>query len=203
MAYRETERGKARKAKTRQQILQATAELVDESGFGLVQMAQIADRAGIAAGTLYRYFASKEALFADYFRLATEQEVRQVAAALQQPGLSSERVETGLRVFARRALLKPRTAWALIAEPVDPAVDEQRLLYRQRYARLFEQVISFGMESGELPPQDARLTSTAMVGALAEALVGPLAEPLTDHDATIDHIIAFCLAGLTRKEYPR
>lgn len=200
MAYRETERGKARKAKTRQQILQATADLIDVTGFGPVQMAQIAERAGIAAGTLYRYFASKEALFAEYFRRATELEVRQVAAALQEPGLSSERVEAGLRVFARRAMLKPRTAWALIAEPVDSAVDQQRLLYRQRYAGLFEQVISYGIENGELPQQDARLTSTAMVGALAEALVGPLAEPLTDHDVTINHIIAFCLAGLTRRE---
>ena len=40
-----------------------------------------------------------------------------------------------LATFARRALRNPRLAWALIAEPVDPLVDAERLAYRERYAR--------------------------------------------------------------------
>ena len=47
-------------------------------------------------------------------------------------------IAAALRTFAERALRAPTMAWALIAEPVDPTVDQARLDYRQRYARLFE-----------------------------------------------------------------
>ena len=43
---------------------------------------------------------------------------------------AAERLEHVLATFARRALRNPRLAWALIAEPVDPLVDAERLAYR-------------------------------------------------------------------------
>lgn len=43
-------------------ILRAALELFDERGFSATPMPRIAERAGVAAGTIYRYFESKEAL---------------------------------------------------------------------------------------------------------------------------------------------
>ena len=57
--------------------------------------------------------------------------------------------------FAERALRRPRLAWALIAEPVDPLVDAERLAYRARYAALIAEALSQGIAAGELPEQDA------------------------------------------------
>ncbi|GAA0493737.1 TetR family transcriptional regulator [Streptomyces sp. NPDC046215] len=50
-----TERQEAR----RRRILQATAELAVRGGFDAVQMREVAESAGVALGTLYRYFPSK------------------------------------------------------------------------------------------------------------------------------------------------
>ncbi|WP_407564550.1 TetR family transcriptional regulator [Streptomyces sp. 184] len=50
-----TERQEAR----RRRILKATAELAGRGGFDAVQMREVAERAGVALGTLYRYFPSK------------------------------------------------------------------------------------------------------------------------------------------------
>ena len=46
-----------------------------------------------------------------------------------------------LATFAQRALRRPRLAWALIAEPVDPLVDAERLAYRARYSELTAQAL--------------------------------------------------------------
>lgn len=43
-------------------IIQATLELVSENGFHGCPMAMVAERAGVAAGTIYRYFENKEVL---------------------------------------------------------------------------------------------------------------------------------------------
>ena len=61
-----------------------------------------------------------------------------------------------LATFARRALRNPRLAWALIAEPVDPRVDAERLAYRARYAELIAAGLAAGIEAGELPEQNVK-----------------------------------------------
>src|SRR3954453_13129041 len=43
----------------RRRILKAAAELATEGGFYAVQMREVAERADVALGTLYRYFPSK------------------------------------------------------------------------------------------------------------------------------------------------
>ena len=94
-----------------------------------------------------------------------------------------------LATFARRALRNPRLAWALIAEPVDPLVDAERLAYRSRYAALIAEGLRDGIAAGELPAQDAELTAAALVGGCGEALVGPLS-PVGARRADPEAVIA-------------
>lgn len=48
----------------REAILSATMDLLDEREHGQIHMRDIAERSGVALATLYRYFASKELLYA-------------------------------------------------------------------------------------------------------------------------------------------
>lgn len=145
MAYRETEKMRQRKAEARKKIIECTWECVSEGGFRSARITRIAGLAGVATGTIYRHFESREDLFAEIFRLATQREVDKVAEALAVGGSAVERLDNALRQFARRALKGPMKAWALIAEPVDPKVEEERLVYRKAYANLFEQAIRSGI----------------------------------------------------------
>jgi AcrR family transcriptional regulator len=161
---------------TRERLLQAAQELIEEGGYGAAPVVAIAERAGVAAGTLYRHWPSKGELFAELFRAVCDREVaamEAVAAATLQRS-SVERIEAVLTTFADRALRKPRLAWALIAEPVDPLVDVERLAYRKEYARRLVDGLREGIAAGEIPAQDVDLTAAALVGGVGEALVGPL-----------------------------
>jgi AcrR family transcriptional regulator len=162
---------------TRERLLRAAQELIEDGGYGGASVIAIADRAGVAAGTLYRHFASKEELFVEVFREVCDREIQAMRLAAERLAPSAshvDRVETVLATFAERALRRPRLAWALIAEPVDPLVDAERLAYRERYARLIAERLHTAIEAGELPEQDAQLTAAALVGGCGEALVGPL-----------------------------
>ncbi|KAA1175585.1 TetR/AcrR family transcriptional regulator [Marinobacter salinexigens] len=202
MAYRETEKMRKRKAEARQRIIDCTYECVTEGGFRSARITRIAGLAEVATGTIYRHFESREDLFAEVFRLATEKEITKVTEALNTPGNAAERLEAALRQFSERALRGPVMAWSLLAEPVDPKVEEERLAYRKAYADLFEKTIRHGIEEGCIPEQNARQSSTCLVGAIAESLVGPLSPTHTNqttnkNDPLVDAIIRFCMQGLT------
>ena len=53
------ERGSAAQRDRRRRILDATLALASKGGYDAVQMRTVAEKAGVALGTLYRYFPSK------------------------------------------------------------------------------------------------------------------------------------------------
>src|SRR3954453_12735213 len=120
MPYRETERARARAADARECILRAAHDQLAEGGYASAAVQAVARRAGVATGTVYRHFPSKADLLSEVFRRAAQREVDAVAAA--------ESIAAAVEVFVRRALAAPQRAYALLAEPVDPAVERQRLI---------------------------------------------------------------------------
>lgn len=201
MAYRPTEKTQARKAEIRQRLLDAALGLVSTGGFGALTMLAVAAAAGIATGAVYKHFESKAQLCCEVFRIATEKEVAVVRETALGPGSASERLAQAVHAFAVRALRNPRLAFALIAEPVDALVDAQRLRYRQAYADVFAQLVEQGIRSGEFAPQPASVSAAALVGVIAESLIGPLSWPTANRSDSETHALiaaiqAFCLRAL-------
>jgi AcrR family transcriptional regulator len=199
VAYRSTERTEARRAETRERVTIAARELIAEGGYVAAPVAAVADRANVAVGTVYRYFPSKSELFAEVFREASQHEVDAMRNAIESsPGPAANRMATGIEAFAHRALRGRRLAWALLAEPVDPAVEAERLHFRHSYRDLMAEVIAEGIEAGELPTQDVDATAAALIGAIGEAMVGPLSPTAngSDPDALIASLINFCIRAI-------
>jgi AcrR family transcriptional regulator len=192
MAYRRTPRVEARLSASRERILSAALAIVAEHGYAGCSMVAVARRAGLATGSVYRHFPAKADLVAEVFRTAAQREVDVVARAAALELTAAEAVAAVIETFAGRALRAPRMAYALLAEPVDPAVEAQRLVFRRAYAEAFAGIITRGIAAGELPAQDVTISAAALVGALGEALLGPLAAGAAGtpaRDATHDLII--------------
>jgi AcrR family transcriptional regulator len=176
---------------TRERLLSGARQVIEDGGYGAASVAAIAERAGVAAGTLYRHFTSKEELFVEVFRSVCSVEERAMRAADRAGDGASpvQRLEDVLATFAERALRNRRLAWALIAEPVDPLVDAERLAYRERYAAIVAQALGAAIEAGEIPPQDVSFTAAALVGGCGEALAGPLS-PLAGASSSAEEVVA-------------
>src|SRR3954447_576300 len=198
MPYRPTERTERRKAEARERIVEASLDQLAEGGYASANVQAFAERAGIATGTVYRHFPSKSELFSEVFRRASARELAVMADTAAHDELPArERIAGGAEAFARRALAEPTRAYALLAEPVDPAVEAERLIFRRAYRDLFAATIEQGIATGELPPQDAQTVAAALVGALGEALVGPLSPGQNgSHEALIATLVQFCLNAI-------
>ncbi len=192
MAYRPTERTEQRRAEARERIVAAALDQVAEGGYASASIQAVAARAGVATGSVYRHFPSKAELFGEVFRRQAEQElgVLEEIAARDTPAL--ERLAAATEVLARRALASPTLAYAQIAEPVEQEVEAERLVLRRGYRDAFARILRDGIDRGELEPHDTQTYGAAILGALSEALVGPLSEPRgRDQEALIASIVQF------------
>jgi AcrR family transcriptional regulator len=182
---------------TRERLLRAATDVIQEGGWGAASVGAIAERAGVAAGTLYRHFQSKAELFVEVFRAVSDREVDAMRGAESKDAGMAERFDAVVATYAGRALRNRRLAWALVYEPVDPAVDAERLAYRRNYCDGMAMLIRRGIETGAIPSQDASIAAAAVVGVIAETLVGPLS-PVT-HDATDETAIVAAIVGFCRR----
>lgn len=175
-------------------IVQAAADVLAEAGYTGCTIAVVAARAGVAPGTVYKHFAGKVELVAEVFRHIVAHEVDVVRDAAGS-GSAVASTTAVLETFARRALKSPRRAYVLLAEPVDRAIDELRLEFRRAFRDVITEAINRGITSGELPPQNAAIVAAALVGALGEALVGPLATG-AEHPETVPTLVEFTLRAI-------
>jgi AcrR family transcriptional regulator len=175
MPYRRTDNVARRLAARHDAIVAAARQIASEGGMGAVQIAAVAARAGIAAGTVYRYFPGKTDLVAALLTELADSEIGALRqAAGRAPGPLSA-LSAAIMTFAARALRQRRLIFAAIAEPVDAELDSARVAFRRSLAAEFAARIAAAIAESRLPEQDAALAAAALTGLLIEGLVGPLA----------------------------
>lgn len=199
MVYRPTSKTRARKLAQREQLLAAARTLVAEGGFAAASIQAVAREAGVATGTVYRYFPSKAELFVEVFAEASSREVETMARAAEGHDSASEALRAAVQTWASRALEGRTLAYALIAEPVMPEVEAARLRFRRAYVDVLRQTLLRGCEQGEFSLPNVDVAAAAIVGALGEALVGPLSpgDNSLSRDALVSDLTHFCLQAVT------
>jgi AcrR family transcriptional regulator len=200
MAYRRTENVARRLHARHDAIVDAAREAAASGGMSAVQIAPVAARAGVAAGTVYRYFPGKVDLVGALVESVARREIEAVRlAADAAPGPLSA-LAAAIATFGSRSLRQRRLAWAVIAEPVDADTDAVRSEFRDELAAEIEKRIRAAINAGHLEEQDAALAAAATVGALLEGLIGPLAAPDIDEPArmrdAVQALTLFALRGL-------
>jgi AcrR family transcriptional regulator len=111
-------------AERRARVVAAAMELADGGGYDAVVMKTVAERAGVALATLYRWFASKDHLLTEVL-LAWGAELSDTLLARPPVGGdASSRLSDALRRVMETAASRPRLAEAVVAAvlAVEPAV---------------------------------------------------------------------------------
>ncbi|MFC4139931.1 MULTISPECIES: TetR/AcrR family transcriptional regulator [unclassified Microbacterium] len=190
-----------REAGRREDLIEAATAIVRDSGFGAASVKAVTARAGMSAGLLYSYADGVDDVLAEVFRRCAGTEL----AAVDQAVVASKRTDAPGRLlvlietFATRALRGGRLAWALLVEPVGRAIDEERLTYRRGYADILTEIVTQGVREGTFAPQHPAITAAGLVGAIGEALAGPLTPVSADEDdpgAVVAAISELCLRAV-------
>ena len=167
-------------------LIRTTRDLIAEGGWTAAQITVIASRAGVATGSVYRYFDSKVDLCVQVLAQVSQREADVAAAIIDSSGDATTRLHDVVAMFVRRAARQPRLAYALIAEPCEPALDEARLQYRDALARQIARLIDEGTQRGEFVDLPSDVLSTCITGAMMEPLVRPLARASRPQKAEIE-----------------
>src|SRR5437870_1357352 len=131
MVYRRTHQVVKRLAARRSAILAAARDAAAEAGMAAVQIAPVAVRANVAAGTVYRYFPSKADLISELIADVSREELAAIRrAADAAPGPSSA-LAAAVTTVAVHVLSQRKLAWGILAEPVDVDVTASRFASRR------------------------------------------------------------------------
>ncbi len=144
----------------KEQILCAAEKLIAESGFQGFSMQKLANEAGVAAGTIYRYFSDKDHLL-DEVRLNV---AKRIATAVQA-GVSDD------MPLKKRYRTMWLNIWRLAGSSIDtlsnrvqyeslPSArsDETREIERKMFAQV-DRLLDQGKEQGILKPLDNQILS--------------------------------------------
>jgi AcrR family transcriptional regulator len=165
-----------RRRATRTKLYEAAVTLIAEKGFSSTTVDEIADRAGVAKGTVYYNFASKTELFEELLRHG----VGLLTASLQRA--ADETAERGgSRVDALDAMIRagllfidryPAFTQLYVAElwRTNRAWQSTLMVVRQQAVAVVETVLREAVERGELNGEiDVPLTAAALVGMVLVA----------------------------------
>ncbi|GAQ62956.1 fatty acid metabolism regulator protein [Streptomyces scabiei] len=198
--------GGGRREATRQKLYEAAVTLIAEQGFSATTVDEIAERAGVAKGTVYYNFASKSVLFEELLRHG----VGLLTASLRE---AAERTaqEGGSRVDSLDAMIRagllfidryPSFTQLYVAElwRTNRAWQSTLMVVRQEAVAVVEGVLREGVEGGELSDEiDIGLTASALVGmVLVAALDWKAFQPdrsLDDVHAALSRLLQGRVAG--------
>lgn len=155
-----------RRAKTRDQLLQAAKRLLATKGFHGTKIADIAAAADVGTGTFYLHFPTKDALFADLVRettMAAKQAMDEAKAPYSDP---RERARVGIETFFRCAAADRDVFKILFGHSAQ--FDELLREVHQIFIIDIETDFAEGVRTGvlrDLPPEFA---AQAIVGMLSQ-----------------------------------
>jgi TetR/AcrR family transcriptional regulator, mexCD-oprJ operon repressor len=169
-------------------ILEAAAGVIAASGES-ASMSDVAEAAGVARATLYRYFPNRQALLDDLAALAVDDaEVRLAAARLEEVPTH----EAITRVV--RALVEVGDAFVVLArERVEPDAEQ----FERGVGAPLRQLVERGQAGGDLRED---LPTTWLTDALVSLVVSVLrSRPATGREDTIARITTLFLDGARRR----
>ena len=152
------------------EILAAARKLLEQRGPEAMTMEEIAADAGVAKGTLYLYFQSKDDLIQALLARVGENIVQDLEAALQAPGTPAEKLVRVVSVLLEY-LNRERLLFPIYARELLQGERESREGFRRRYLELEEQFVSLvtdlfaeGIAAGQFIPANPRLLTFLLRG---------------------------------------
>ena len=155
--------------KRRGKILLAAALVFSQKGFHRAKMDAIAEKAGVAKGTLYYNFSSKSKLFSATVTEGIETIVEQIQAQLDADMPFDEHfrklIECNVALYLQHSDLA-RIVFNEVTSGIDDEILDDIQTARARYIDCVAEQLEDGHRSGHIKAVNLRLAAVAIVGML-------------------------------------
>jgi AcrR family transcriptional regulator len=145
-------------AARRGRVIQAALTLGSEGGYDAVQMRDVATTAGVALGTIYRYFASKDHLLAAALVEWVNDLERRVTARPPKGDTTADRVVNVLRRATRAMEKEPRLSEAVVTAISSPDPGAARC--QEHVSAAMVRILGVAMGDEFDPDEKSQITRT-------------------------------------------
>jgi AcrR family transcriptional regulator len=153
-------------------IFDAAVDVFAESGFDRAKVDDIAMRAGIAKGTIYYHFKSKEELFFALMNEGMDKMLDEIRFELERAESPREQLRRLLAAQVRFLISHGTFTKLLLTEVWGSKERQQAFRSRIRqYIDLIEQVLRNGMEQGVFHLTHPNETAASIFGAISVAVL--------------------------------
>ncbi len=189
------------------EILRAARQLLEERGLEAMTMEEIAGVAGVAKGTLYLYFQSKDDLIEALIAQVGENILQDLEASLLAPGTPADKlprmVSVLLEYLNRERLLFPIYARELLSGGREsrPGFWSRYQEMEERFVTLLTRLFTEGIAAGQFIPANPRLLTFLIRGLVRATGYYQKAEEKADVAKEVLPVILTLLSsGLIREK---
>jgi AcrR family transcriptional regulator len=177
----------------RERIIEAATRLLEEREYERIQIRHVAEAASVALGTLYRYFPSKERLYAEVLNAWAESFDARVRAQSRRADTDAERLRSALRRTVRAYERHPNFFRLLTLFEIgdDPEVSERFGAFASRFADALDGVL---LDTAEEDRATIAFVSSTVVGALLRGW-SVRGTPISQVYERIDDVVALLFSG--------
>lgn len=157
---------------TRQRLIRAALELFTTRGYHDTTTAQIAKKAGIAEGTIYRHFASKQQLVNDLYRAAQRWAAKVVQETSRDPGAGTARARLTAVAHGLMDAAAQETAIVKLGflESLAPLLDDESRRTEREFRVALERVIAEGKAQGSVRTGAVEIWAGVWLATISPAL---------------------------------
>jgi AcrR family transcriptional regulator len=147
-------------------IFQAAVQVFAESGFDQAKMDDIAQAAGVAKGTIYYHFKSKEELFVGLMNEGMTKLIDCAKRSIAVHESPAEQLKALLHAHVHFFIQNGKLAKLLLNEAFGTKERQRQFRAKIReYLNLIEEILQKGMETGELHLEHSQEMASAVFGA--------------------------------------
>jgi AcrR family transcriptional regulator len=155
---------------TRDRLIRASIGIVAREGLAAATTAAIAQKAGVAEGTLYRHFESKDDLLIAAYRQLKDEVFLQAGAAVDTSAPPRERLKRTWRAIYQ-AYRNDRDAFLFAQRFMESALAEREGGEgAQAVAEMVAQLYKDGVASGDFKPSSADLLTSLFLAPISYLL---------------------------------
>ena len=178
---------------TKDQILEAAAQIIGEKGFHAASMQDIAQAVDLRKASLYHHVSSKQEILVEILDKALDMLIGRMEEVVAQPVSPEEKLRLAMRSYISGLAENLDLASVLLLEhrSLEPKFKKRHIPRRDRYENLWREIIKEGVEQSVFTCEDSNLAVKALLGIANWTIMwyrpeGPLsAKEIADRSADL------------------
>ena len=153
---------------TREEILEAAAQIISQKGYHATSMQDIAEAVHLQKASLYHHVSSKQELLVDLLDRALDLLIERLSAVQALPLPADGKLRAAMRTYLQTLADYQDLAAILLLEhrSLDPSLHNRHVPRRDRFESIWRDLILEGQEAGLFRCTHPSLVSRALLGVM-------------------------------------